>query len=54
MRGHDERWKDLCRQASVEQDPVRLSELVHEINEILSPSEEPGDTSTRKPTENGD
>jgi hypothetical protein len=30
-----ERWKELCEQAAVEQDPEKLLELVHEINEIL-------------------
>jgi hypothetical protein len=27
-----ERWKELCEQASNEQDPIRLSELVAEID----------------------
>ena len=30
-----ERWKELCEQASVEQDPERLMELVSEINRLL-------------------
>ena len=30
-----EKWKELCAQAAVEQDPKRLLELVHEINRIL-------------------
>ena len=30
-----EKWKELCEQAAVEQDPKRLLELVQEINRIL-------------------
>jgi hypothetical protein len=37
MRETDERWKELCRQAAVEKDPQRLSELVREITNLLSP-----------------
>jgi hypothetical protein len=29
------RWMELCEQASVEQDPVKLMELVEEINRLL-------------------
>ena len=36
MREHEERWKELCRQASIEQDPRKLSELIKEINELLA------------------
>ena len=36
MREHEEKWKELCRQASVEQDPQKLTELVKEINELLA------------------
>lgn len=35
-----ERWKVLCEQASTEQDPVQLLELVEEINRPLSLKEE--------------
>ena len=31
----DERWKSLCEQASVEQDPQKLIELIKEINYLL-------------------
>ena len=34
MKDHG-RWMELCRQASVEQDPVKLVELVKEINRLL-------------------
>jgi hypothetical protein len=30
-----ERWKELCEQASNEQDPIPLSELVAEIDRML-------------------
>jgi len=35
MQNNEERWKELCKQASVEQDPDKLSELVTEINRLL-------------------
>jgi hypothetical protein len=31
-----ERWKLLCEQAAVEQDPVKLMALIKEIDELLS------------------
>jgi hypothetical protein len=34
MKDHP-RWEELCRQASVEQDPEKLMELVKEINRLL-------------------
>jgi hypothetical protein len=30
-----EHWRELCERASVEQDPVKLLELVKEINRLL-------------------
>jgi hypothetical protein len=35
MTDDPEKWKKLCAQAAVEQDPNRLLELVQEINRIL-------------------
>jgi hypothetical protein len=35
-----ERWKQLCEQAVVEQDPDKLMRLVAEINRLLSEKEE--------------
>jgi hypothetical protein len=35
MREHSEEWKELCRQAAVEQDPRKLLELTRRINELL-------------------
>lgn len=36
MKGNDERWRDLCAQAAVEQDPQKLMKLVREISRLLS------------------
>jgi hypothetical protein len=35
MRESEERWKQLCSQASVEQDPQKLLQLTQEINRLL-------------------
>ena len=35
MQNNEERWKELCKQAAVEQDPAKLAELVTEINRLL-------------------
>jgi hypothetical protein len=36
MQGeHVERWRELCTQAAVEQDPVKLMQLIEEINQML-------------------
>jgi hypothetical protein len=32
-------WMDLCQQASVEQDPEKLIELITEINHLLAEKE---------------
>jgi hypothetical protein len=40
MQGENkERWKDLCEQASKEQDPAKLHELIKEINRLLDQKE---------------
>ena len=40
MQGaNKERWKVLCEQAAVEQDPKKLHELIREINELLEAKE---------------
>ena len=36
MGNNDERWRELCAQAAVEQDSGRLMELVEEISRLLS------------------
>ena len=38
MQGN-ERWKDLCEQASKGQDPKKLHELIREINDLLKAKE---------------
>ncbi|MGC1906011.1 MAG: hypothetical protein WA715_19490 [Candidatus Acidiferrum sp.] len=35
MQEKTERWKQLCEQAAVEQDPQRLLELTRGINNLL-------------------
>jgi hypothetical protein len=35
LRERTEEWKELCRQAAVEQDPQKLLELTRRINELL-------------------
>jgi hypothetical protein len=35
MRENAERWKQLCEQASKEQDPKKLIELTRQINHLL-------------------
>jgi hypothetical protein len=34
-REQQERWQQLCEQASTEQDPVKLIKLITEINTLL-------------------
>jgi hypothetical protein len=41
MRENEERWKELCRQAAVEKDPRRLSDLVRQINNIFAETRTP-------------
>lgn len=36
MKEHAEEWKQLCEQASVEQDPNKLLDLIRKINELLA------------------
>ena len=41
MKGETgERWRRLCEQAATEQDPIRLLQLVSEINRLLLEKEE--------------
>ena len=36
MKGkNEERWRELCKQASVETDPKKMLELIREINQLL-------------------
>jgi hypothetical protein len=36
----NELWKELCEQASKEQDPVKLHQLIKEINDLLEAKEQ--------------
>ena len=36
LRENEERWKQLCQQASIEQDPEKLREPIKEINDLLA------------------
>ena len=41
MQGQNrERWQELCEQAANEQDPIKLTELVTEINRLLEEKEQ--------------
>lgn len=48
-----ERWMQLCELATMEQDPVKLMELVAEINRILEAKENrlkaASDTASKEP-----
>jgi hypothetical protein len=35
MRENTERWMELAKLAATEQDPIKMLELVREINELL-------------------
>jgi len=39
MQAHKERWKLLCEQIAVEQDPKRFMALVSELNKLLEEKE---------------
>lgn len=49
-----EEWLELCRQASVEQDPAKLLRLVSRINELLEAKDKRLRPSNVRPTSNGD
>jgi hypothetical protein len=36
MDGNEERWRELCARAAVEQDSQKLMELVQEISRLLA------------------
>jgi hypothetical protein len=48
MRPNEERWKELCRQAAVEQDPAKLNHLVKEIDEFFDSKRDPNPESARQ------
>jgi hypothetical protein len=53
MQDSQERWKQLCEQASTEQDPKKLMELIAEINRLLEAKEKRlrGDTTSSPPAD---
>ncbi len=40
MQAQQERWKKLCEQIAVEQDPARFTTLVDELNKLLEQKEQ--------------
>jgi hypothetical protein len=42
MVNNEERWRQLCAEAAVEQDPQKLMELVKEINRLLDLKQQRG------------
>ena len=51
QRDTEDRWKELCRQVSVETDTDRILELVREINRIFDASRTPLESSPEKPAD---
>jgi hypothetical protein len=39
VQGNTERWLELCKQASIEQDPGKLLALITNINDLLQAKE---------------
>jgi hypothetical protein len=51
MQGQQkELWKELCEQASTEQDPERLMQLIEQINKLLTEKEKRLEDSRKSPT----
>lgn len=40
MKAQLERWREVCEQIAVEQDPERFTTLVDELNELLEAKEQ--------------
>jgi hypothetical protein len=49
MRDNEQEWKELCRQASVEQDPLKLIELTRRINDLLAGKQRRLDDASKPP-----
>jgi hypothetical protein len=49
-----ERWQELCQQASTEQDPDKLSELVAEIERMLQEKQDRLNERRRSPATDQD
>lgn len=42
MVNNEERWRELCAQAAVEQDPQKLMELIRDISRLLDEKQSRG------------
>jgi hypothetical protein len=51
MVNTEERWRQLCAAAAVEQDPQKLMELVKEINRLLDLKQQRGRAEYRESTQ---
>jgi hypothetical protein len=51
MVNTEERWRQLCAEAAVEQDPQKLMELVKEINRLLDLKQQRGRPEYRESTQ---
>ena len=40
MQGNREKWKELCGQAAIEDNPEKLIVLIREINRLLEENEQ--------------
>ena len=40
MQAKKERWRQVCEQVLVEQDPIRFQELVNQLNQLLEYKEQ--------------
>ena len=49
-----ERWFQLCQQAAVEHDPVKMLELITEINNLLEEKEKRLDAGRKTKSDDGD
>jgi hypothetical protein len=48
----EKRWRELCAQAAVEQDPEKLMELVTEITRLLAEEQERAKSKNQPPPAN--
>jgi hypothetical protein len=53
MVNSEERWRQLCAQAAVEQDPQKLMDLVKEISQLLDEKQGRSRHLRREPTHEG-
>jgi hypothetical protein len=52
MENNEERWRELCARAALEQDPKKLMELVQEISRLLAEKEKRNKAHREDPGEN--